>query len=201
MPFPLRRLFISTTIALVIAWSPPVNAQSLDVRVDGDHLRISVGKVRLLAGDALQRLRDGASVTYVARLSALNARAGAVLARVDFRFVVSFDIFEEKFQVSRILPSSRVVSHLSQTSAEAACTEGMELALPGINPNMPFWIRWEWQTEAPAPSGDSGGNLGGLVDLFSRKNAKEPARGAVESGPYRLAGLPRVPPARNPRTP
>jgi hypothetical protein len=179
-------------LALLLLWPWSAEAQSLDVRIEGDHLRISVMKVRLLAGDALQKLRDGATVTFVARLSTLSSRAGTVLGHVDYRFVVSYDIFEEKFQVTRILPSSRVVSHVSQATAEAAFSDGLELPIPGPNPNMPFWIRWEYQTETESPSGDVGLSLGGLVEIFSRKNANEPARAVVESGPHRLSDLPRI---------
>ena len=173
-------------------------AQVLDLRVEGDHLRISVNGTRLLAGDSLQRLRDGASVTYLVRVSALNGRAGAILATTEYRFVVSFDIFEEKFQVTRVTPSLRVASHLSIAAAEVACSESLELPLANIT--MPFWIRWEFEADT-ATSDDAGVNLGSLIDLFSRKDAKVPARGLRESGPYRLPDLPRVTPTRGARVP
>ena len=179
----------------ILLWAKPTLAQSLDVRLDGDRLRIAVTNSRLIAGEALERLHDGASVTYVVRVSALTTKNGRTITSAEFRFVVSFDIFEEKFQVTRTAPSPRVVSHLSLSAAEAACVDGLDLTLSGISPSMPFWIRWEF--EAEAPQGGQSGGLGGLVDLFSRKNSKEPVSALVESGPYRLADLPRVAPPQS----
>ena len=173
-----------------IFWPTAAAAQKLDVRLDGDHLRVTVNSSRLIAGEALQRLRDGASVTYFMRVSAWNGKAGKLLSSTEYRFVVSFDIFEEKFQVTRTIPSARVASHLSMTAAEAVCTEGLEIPLTGIGSTMAFWVQWEFQTENATGSEGAGG-LGSLVEIFSRKVSKEPAKGLVESGPYRLADLPR----------
>ena len=165
-------------------------AQKLDVKLDGDHLRVSVSGSRLIAGEALQRLRDGASITYFMRVSVWSGRAGKLLSSTEYRFVVSFDIFEERFQVTRTMPSARVVSHLSMTAAEIACSDGLEIPLVGIAATMQFWVQWEFQAENAA-GGEAGGGLGSLVDLFGRKSSKEPAKGFAESGPYRLADLPR----------
>jgi hypothetical protein len=99
-----------------------------------------------------------------------------------------------------VLPSLRVASHLSIAAAEAACSEGLELSIAGVGAGMSFWIRWEYEIETPA-SNEPGGNLGSLIELFSRNSAKEPARGSREWGPYRLSDLPRIAPARGARNP
>src|SRR5262245_13687218 len=139
----LRRAFCTMLFALIVLWAVPATAQSLEVRVDGDHLRIAVGNSRFVAGDSLMRLRDGAAVTFFVRVSTLTGKAGKILSSTEYRFVVSFDIFEEKFQVTRTMPSAKVSSHLSMTAAEAACNDGLELSITGVAPSMPFWIRWE----------------------------------------------------------
>ena len=189
VPRPCRASGAILFIAL-LAWATPAVAQKLEVKLDGDHLRVTVSGARLIAGEALQRLRDGASITYLMRVSAWSGRAGKLLSSTEYRFVVSFDIFEEKFQVTRTMPSVRVVSHLSMTAAEVACSDGLEIPLVGIAATMQFWVQWEFQAENAA-GGEAGGGLGSLVDLFGRKSAKEPAKGFAESGPYRLADLPR----------
>jgi len=197
----LRQASLLMLFVVVLAWSLPASAQSLDVRLDGDHLRIAVEKARLLVGEPLKKLHDGASVAYVVRVLALSSRAGSVLVKSDYRFVISYDIFEEKFQVSRTQPTARVLSHLSAAAAEAFCSEALELPIVAIAANASFWIRWEYQTEGPTLPGDPAINIEGLVDIFSRKSTKEPARAAVESGPYRLADLPRVSAPRPARIP
>jgi hypothetical protein len=59
-------------------------------------------------------------VSYIFRLSAQTSRFGSTLQNPSIAFVISYDIFEEKFQVSRLRPTARVVSHLSAAAAEAA---------------------------------------------------------------------------------
>ena len=90
--------------------------------------------MRFLSGDALKKLHDGVPVDYVFRLTALTSRVGSVLAKSEYRFVISYDIFEEKFQVSRIRPTARVVSHLICAAAEAACVESWNSR---FNPSAP----------------------------------------------------------------
>lgn len=179
----------------ILAGSRSGWAQSLDVKLEGDHLRVSVGNAKLIAGESLQKLRDGASVTYLMRVSAWNPRGGKLLSSTEYRFVVSFDIFEEKFQVTRVMPSAKVVSHLSLNAAEVACTDGLEIPLAGIATTMPFWVRWEFQAEF-AVGGESAGALGTIVDLFALRPAKDPSGGFKEVGPYRTADLPRYSPPR-----
>jgi hypothetical protein len=179
----------------VLAWSRPVWAQSLDVKIEGDHLRVSVGNAKLIAGESLQKLRDGASVTYLMRVSAWNPRGGTLLSSTEYRFVVSFDIFEEKFQVTRVMPSAKVVSHLSIAAAETACTDGLEIPLAGIGTTVPFWVRWEFKAEY-AVGVENAGGLGTIVDLFALRPAKDPTSAFKEVGPYRTTELPRYSPPR-----
>jgi hypothetical protein len=172
-----------------------VMAQSLSARVEGDRLRVGVESVRFLKGDPLRRLQDGGSVVYIFRVTALTSLTGSVLAKAEYRFVISYDIFEEKFQVSRIRPTARVVSHLTQAAAEALCMDSLELPIQSLSTSRPFWLRLEYEAEVSTET-ESSGALGGLVEVFSRKPASEPSRGVVQAGPLQLSNLPRSAPAR-----
>jgi hypothetical protein len=176
-------------------------AQSLNARTEGDRLRVAVGGVRFLSGDALKKLHDGVSVSYVFRLSAHASRLGSAMAKSEYRFVISYDIFEEKFQVSRVRPTARVVSHLTAAAAEATFIEAMELPIQSISAGMPFWLRLEYETIESSTDGDPGISLNGLVDIFSRTSTKEPLRGLLEAGPLRLSDLPRSAPVRGTASP
>ena len=187
--------------AVIAGVRSDVLAQSLNARTNGDRLRVNVEGVRFLSGDALRKLRDGVPVDYVFRLTALTSRVGSVLAKAEYRFVISYDIFEEKFQVSRIRPTPRVLSHLSLAAAEAACVDILELPTQSINSTKPFWLRWEYEAEESKQAENSEVSLGGLVEIFSRKTAKEPSRGVVESGPFILSNLPRIAPGRGATNP
>jgi hypothetical protein len=197
-----RRRFFHTTLILATAiWPRLASAQSLKARVEGDRLRVGVQKMPFLSGEALRRLRDGVSVNFVFRLLALAGRSGTVIARSEYRFVISYDIFEEKFQVSTVRPAARVQSHLTQEAAEAACLEAMDLPVQSLGTAASFWLRWEYEAEQPVTSDESDATLGTLVDIFSRRSSKQPLRGAVEAGPFRLSDLPRLAPSRGGATP
>ena len=79
-------------------------------------------------------MRDGVPVDYVFRLTALTSRVGSTMAKSEYRFVISYDIFEEKFQVSRLRPTARVVvASQSAAAAEAACVDILELPTQSIS--------------------------------------------------------------------
>ena len=170
-------------------------AQSLNARTDGQHLRVVIERSRFLSGDALRKLHDGVPVVYVFRLSAHTSRLGSTLAKSEYRFIISYDIFEERFQVSPVRPTGRVVSHLTATTAEATFIEAMELPVTSIGTGM-FWLRLEYQAEEATETNAPGMSIGGLVEIFSRTGTKEPTRGTMEAGPLRVSDLPRVAPPR-----
>jgi len=105
---------------LMSAVQATVVAQALTARTDGDRLRVSVSGTRFLSGDALKKLHDGVPVSYMFQLSALTSRFGSTMAKTEYRFVISYDIFEEKFQVSRVRPTARVVSHRPSRRSRAS---------------------------------------------------------------------------------
>jgi hypothetical protein len=187
--------------ALMAGIQATVVAQSLSGRTDGDRLRVVVSGTRFLTGDALKKLHDGVPVSYVFQLTARTSRFGSTMAKSEYRFIISYDIFEEKFQVSRVRPTARVVSHLTAAAAEAAFIEAMELPIQSIIVGMPFWLRLEYEAEESSANNDSGISLNGLVEIFSRTSTKEPQRGVLEAGPLRLSDLPRSTPARGTTSP
>jgi hypothetical protein len=165
-------------------------------------LKVSAPQLRFLTGEALQRLRDGASVTYIFDLTITGGQYRARLARATYRFVVSYDLWEEKYAVARLDPSARAISHLSAAAAEAWCLDSLLLAANGLSPTDPFWVSLEYRAEDPPRPADGSDNstfpLTGLIDIFSRRNPKQPPRGSREGGPFRLSDLRRTSPARDP---
>ena len=177
--------------ALIAAMQGTAAAQSLSGRIDGDRVRVIVAGTRFLSGDALKKLHDGVPVIYVFRLTALTSRIGITMAKAEYRFVISYDIFEEKFQVSRVRPTARVVSHLTAAAAEAVFIESMDLPIQSISSGMPFWLRLEYEAEESPANDNPEVSLGGLVEIFSRTSTRSPIRGVLEAGPLRLSDLPR----------
>jgi hypothetical protein len=184
--------FILTSIILVTL-ATMLLAQSLNARIEGDQLRIVNSRVHFLVGEALTRLRDGATVKYTFQLTARADKGGRVLGRTDQQFAISYDLWEEKFAVKTTGPSTRSISHLSAAAAEAWCVEKLSMPVVALDGNSSFWLRLDYRAEDPTAAPDardnSGFTLSGLVDIFSRRTRSEQLRGFDEIGPLRIDSL------------
>jgi len=183
----------AASLLCLVALVTMLAAQSLTARVDRDQLHVAAPRMRFLTGEALNRLRDGATVTYEFQLSARSERAGKVLARSQERFAVSFDLWEEKFAVTKVGSSARSVSHLSAAAAEAWCVENTSLPVAALPANEAVWLRLEYRADSSIVTSDqpdnSGFTLSGLIDIFSRRPRSEQVHGSEELGPLRLENL------------
>jgi hypothetical protein len=167
--------------------------ESLRLRIDGDHLRVTAPGLHFVTGHPLERLRNGAAVNYVLEMTVRNQRAGRILARVSERFTISYDLWEEKFAVSRQAVPARSASNLSSSAAEAWCIENLSIPVAQLPVDRSFWIAVEYASEAPRDSSRSvveDLSLGNLVDILSRRPHDDPEiRGVEEVGPIRLEDL------------
>ena len=173
-------------------WPVHLGAQSLSVRSEGDQLRIAAPQLRLLTKDVIDRLHDGGSVGYSFQITISSDRNGAPLEQITYRFVFSYDLWEEKYAVTRLEPSPRAISHLSASAAEAWCLDALAIKPASLAADRSFWVGLVYRAEEarpPAASNDSGLTLSGLVDIFSRRNPKQPLSGSRTAGPFRLSDL------------
>lgn len=168
-------------------------AAQLAVRVEGNQIRAAAPHLRLLVGAPLDRLHNGASVHFVLQLGLFMEPDSRPTARAIHRFAVSYDLWEEKFAVTRLEPVRRSASHLSASAIEAWLVESLWVPAEGLAPDRRFWIRLDFRTEDPRNSVDLSDNsslsLGALIDIFSRKNPGDQLRGSEEAGPFRLMDL------------
>lgn len=168
-------------------------ADSLNVRYDGDTIRVAPSNVHFLAGKPLERLKDGSSVAYVAQLDLLNeARISMVQHRS--RFVVSYALWEEKFSVTQLGRTSRTMDGLSALATENWCFDNMSLSTLGIPTDRYFWLRFDMRTGGPADleeDGLPGISISTLIGLLGRKKMDQIHWGPLEVR-VRLADLPRI---------
>ena len=183
----------AASLLFLISLAAVLTAQSLTARVDGDQLRIAASRLRFLTGEALNRMHDGATVKYQFQVAVRAERNGRVIARADERFSISYDLWEEKFAVTKLGSAPRSVSHLSAAAAEAWCIDNISVPVAAVAANPSFWIRLDYRAdnsnESADPPDNSGFTLSGLVDIFSRRTRSEPVRGTEETGPLRLESL------------
>jgi hypothetical protein len=174
-----------------------MNAQDLPVRLDGDYLRISLPKVDFLRGKPMDRLKDGATVAFVGQLTmSTSPNSLTPIARAVARFALSYDIWEERFSVTRIgqsPDSRRSASHLSAQAAENWCLDNLVIDRSQIPADKQFYVQLDLRAEDPRDElgiiGDPGINLTHLIELFGRAPRSAQPRWLLTSAPMRLADL------------
>ncbi len=171
----------------------PLPAQSLVARLANDHLRVSAPQLRFLTGKLLERLHSGAPVAIVFQLSLSTDRAMSVWGRDVARFVVSYDLWEEKFAIARLGRPAGSVSHLTAEAAQAWCVEALALPVAGLALERPFWLKLEGRVENSGEEAglesETGMSLARLVELFSQRSRQQQERWTAQAGPLRLADL------------
>jgi hypothetical protein len=134
-------------------------------------------QIHFLTGRPLARLHNAAEVPFDMKVTLWTGNRNHVFAHNEDRFVVSFDIWEETFSVTKATAPRRSASHLSATGVESWCMGQMSMDLSGLPGSEPFWARLEIRAENPARDGglfgrgsisDSGISLANLIDIFSR---------------------------------
>ena len=182
--------------ALAVTSTGPAMA----VRLDGAYLRVTLPQVDFLHGKPLDRLRDGASVAFIGQLTVTTSpNSLAPAARSLARFALSYDIWEEKFSVTRIgqIPESRrTISHLSAQAAQTWCIENLAVERGQLPADRDFWVQVDFRGEDPKDQlgiiGDPGINITRLIEIFGRPARSAQPRWLLNSGPYRLTDLKKV---------
>lgn len=182
----------AASLLLLTALVSIVAAQSVVARIEGNQLHIAAPRVHFLIGEALQKLKDGATVSYELQLTLRADGSVKALARSVEHFSVSYDLWEEKFAVARVSGTAKSISHLSATAAEAWCVDNTSLPAGVLPASEPFWVRLDYRADdpaAPTEAENSSFTLGGLVDIFSRRVRREQIHGTEEVGPLRVSDL------------
>jgi hypothetical protein len=187
-----RRLWLAASCSVRLGWSLAV--PRLLIRREGSNLRISAPQVRFLMGKALEQLKSGATVGFVCQVTMTPTESSSsLLARSVDRFVVSYDIWEEKFAATRPGPPMRRADRMSVPATEAWCLDELLPIPPSISPGGWFWLKLELRAEDPKEwasiVGEPGINLNRLVEIFSRPPRNTQQRWNETAGPIRLQDL------------
>jgi hypothetical protein len=183
----------------IIAWPvAQASGQSPGVSVAGDALYIKAPSFSFIKGDALDRLKQGRPVRFDLSLAVVSRPGGPEVTQARQSFNLSYDLWEERFAVTRVGPPSpglgaaRSISHLTAKDAEAWCLVNLPLAVSamgGLGRHKPFWIRLHYQIVAPdpAPSPEEGPlSVRALIDMLSRRRKAAEQEDSLEAGPLRL---------------
>jgi hypothetical protein len=129
-------------------------------------------------------------VAFDFHLAVLNEGKQSILRRNFDRFVVSYDIWEQKFSVSRMRSSRSSATRLSAEAAETWCLDNIAVSASGLPDDKPVWIRLDIKAQDSRQqtpiSEDEGISLSNLIEIFSRRGNQEQNQWRLEAGPVRL---------------
>jgi hypothetical protein len=195
---PRSRLRTSTALAIVCVIAS-VSAQATAVEVVGEMVHVRAPAFRFIKDEVLRRLKDGRSVRIELQLDALARPGASSAAQSRETFVLSYDLWEERFAVTQLSPSSsstanpsRSVSHLSAAGAEAWCLGrlGIPIASLGrLGRDEGMWVRLGYQTsdgDEGSSQADDGFSIRGLIDRLSRRGRSGELKESIEAGPFRI---------------
>ena len=188
-----RRLCLVAGFSAPLGWSMAV--PRLLIRREGPaNLRVAAPQIRFLTGKSLEQLKNGANVSFALQvLITPTESASNFLSRVIDRFVVSYDLWEEKFKATRPGPPVRESSRLTVPACEAWCLDELVPIPAVLTPSRQFWVKLELRVEDPkewaAIVGEPGINLNRLVELFSRPPRTTQQRWTETAGPLKLQDL------------
>jgi hypothetical protein len=187
-----RRLAL-VALALLSGLAIRLSAQAVTVTRVGDAVTVHAPGIGFMKGETLVRLKDGRSVRVDLDLAVLPRPAEAATAQARQTFVLSYDLWEERFAVTQVGPPSRSIAYLTSAGAEAWCLEQLTVpvsALGRLGRDLPFWVRLGYRVldadSAPPADGSGDFTLRGMIDALSRRRKAEAASHSIEAGPFRL---------------
>ena len=181
-----------TVLAMATAMTVQLDAQTVTTGQTKDAVTVHAPGIGFIKSEALALLKDGHTVRVDLDLAVLPGPGGTPAAHGRQTFVLSYDLWEERFAVSMTGPAPKAVAYLTAAAAEAWCVEQVTVpftAIGRLGRDAPFWVRLEYRvfaSEAAPQSDDSGLTLRSLIETFSRRKQQNVWTHAVEAGPFRL---------------
>ncbi len=185
-------------LAFVSGFALAMAAEELILSTHANRLEFSAPRLHFLVGKPLELLHNAAPVSFDVQATLWSGNHNHVFRRAAERFVVSYDLWEEKFSVTKLQAPRKTASHLAALAAEAWCKEQMSMDLTGLDPGEPLWARLEVRAQDGKEGGpvfgrgnisESGISLTSLIEIFSRPAQATQSHWSVDAGPVMLDEL------------
>jgi hypothetical protein len=134
-------------------------------------------------------------VPFDFKVSLYSGTRSHLFSQLAERFLVSYDVWGEQFSVVKTQSPRSIITHLDAAEAEAWCLKQMPVNPKGLDDTETLWARVEVRVPADGktanPFGrdsisESGINLTGLIELFSRPPASAQPHWTLDAGPLTL---------------
>lgn len=177
---------------LTLPLSRALELTPLQVRYDGDALRVAAPSLHFLTGKPLERLKDGDAIAYLANLELLDDSRN-FLRQQRGRFVVSYALWEDRFAITQ-LASARQIEGLTASAAEAWCLDGLAINTAGLSADRYYWLRFVIRTASAQEIANEklpGISLSKMIAWLGKRNTEQAQWGPLERR-VRLVDLPRL---------
>jgi hypothetical protein len=187
-----RSLAAWTVIAAFSLVAAPAGfAQSVSVSRVGDSVVVRSSGLGFIKGEALVRLKDGRSVRVEIGVAVVPRPGAPPSAERRETFVLSYDLWEEKFAVTHVAAPEKSIAYLTASAAEAWCLEHVTIPVASLGryARDPFWVRLGHRildVDSRAADSDPEFSLRGLIDALSKRRKPEALTHSIEAGPFRL---------------
>jgi hypothetical protein len=174
-------------------------AEDLALNWRNNYLEFSAPHMHFLTGKPLERLQHGAQVPFDFKVSLFSGTKSHLFSQLAERFLVSYDVWGEQFSVVKTQSPKSHISHLDAAEAEAWCLKQMPVNPVGLSDKESLWARVEVRVppeKGANPFGkdsisESGINLTGLIELFSRPPALAQPHWMEDTGPVTIEEIKR----------
>ncbi len=107
-------------------------AQSVSIARAGNAVTVRAPGFDFIKGEPLDRLKDGRSVRVDLELDVLPGPGGAAAAQGRQTYVLSYDLWEERFAVTLVGPPPRSIAYLTSVAAETWCLEQLTVPVSAL---------------------------------------------------------------------
>jgi hypothetical protein len=173
-------------------------AEELILRAQGNRLDFTAPRLHYLTGRPLARLKNAEPVAFEFQVTLAAISQSNVVKQNTARFVISYDLWEERYAVTKVTPTRKTASHLTAAEAETWCVQEMSmLDVNGIAATQPLWARMEIRADDERESRlfsrenitDAGISLTSLIERLSKPPKSTQLHWTLETGPVTLEQL------------
>jgi hypothetical protein len=170
-----------------------VPSDQLFVRRASAEIHVTAPRLHFLTQQSLQRLHDGAVVPFDFQLTIAAGSKNTVVTRALERFTISYDVWQEKFAVTRLRDFRKSSLNLSANAAETWCLDNIFVPASGVPADRELWARLEVRSVDARPQAsaarDSSISLATLIEIFSRNPRPQQEHWSLESPAFHLSDL------------
>ena len=188
-----RRYTWVALLATLAAVQGTLSAQVLGLSWDDGKIRVVAPMFHFVEGPIVERLKSGIPATFMVSLTVSTDSRKNVVKQASERFVLSYDLWEEKYATA--MPSLKLgpVAHRTPAAAERWCFDQLFIKASELPEKKPLWFSLEVKAIEQSQDTDNSvpTSLSSMIDLFGRNRPKEAKHWHTETGPVELEKIPK----------